>query len=136
MKLARRPRIITTLIALISVLFTQLAVAAYVCPSVQVQQAVEAAAKAALAHERHTAQDCEDTGHEPLAVCHVQPQVATQSLDKPEPPQVSPFAAVAQPAAYSLVEPMQAFMPTMPFRLVPTRGTAPPLAIQHCCFRI
>lgn len=136
MKLIRRSRVITTLIALISVLFTQLAVAAYVCPSTQVGQALEAVAKITLAHDGHDMQDCDDTGIDPYAQCQVQPPVAAQSLDKPELPQVSPFAAVAQPAAYVIVEPMQAFAPTATARTYPARGATPPLSIQHCCFRI
>lgn len=135
MKLARRPRVIAALIAMISVLFTQLAVAAYVCPSTQVGQVMEALTKVSE-HALHDLSSCDSADFEQVPLCHVQWQVGTQSLDKPELPQVAPFAATTLAVAYADSDPLRPATLSSPGRDIPVRKSAPPLSIQHCCFRI
>lgn len=134
MKLSRPFRTVAALIALVGVLFTQLVVAAYVCPSMQLAHAFEqiAASSAALAH--HAMPGCEGMDVQQPVQCHT--QVGTQSLDKPELPQVSPFVALTlQAAIVHSNAPLRSLVAsTSPHVL--TRTTSPPLSIRNCCFRI
>jgi hypothetical protein len=136
MKLARRPRLITTLLALISVLFTHVAVAAYVCPTVQVAQAFNAIAHAGALHEQHAGTECEGADPAQQALCQAHLQGGAQSLDKPMPPQVAPFIAVTLASAYIERDPYTLLLPLAGASSSPTRDAAPPLSIQYCCFRI
>lgn len=136
MKLARRPRLITTLIALISVLFTHVAVAAYVCPAVQVAQAFSAAAHAGALHDAHSDAACEGTHPAQQALCQAHFQGGAQSLDKPMPPEVAPFIAVTFASAYVERDPYTPLLLAVGASSSPARDAAPPLSIQHCCFRI
>lgn len=136
MKLARRSRLITTLIALISVLFTHVAVAAYVCPTVQVAQAFNAAAHSSTPHDAHADIECEGADLAKQALCQAHFQGGAQSLDKAVPPEVAPFIAVTFASAYIERDPYTALLPVGGASSFPARHTAPPLSIQHCCFRI
>lgn len=137
MRLSRPSRFVAAMLALVCVLFAQLAVAAYVCPSMEIAHAFESAGAAGTAHAPEST-DCGDGDGEAAApiLCHDAGQTAKQSLDKPPLPNVSPFIARALVLAYDLAETRD--QPTVP----PTAGTllsrdtAPPLAIRHCCFRI
>lgn len=121
MKLSRPLRSIAALVALCSLLFMQLAVAAYACPVLTVAAATS---------------DCARMDMEQPALCHAHAQPGHQSLDKPDIPQVSPFVAadltVTLLPATTVASPLQ----ELPTDLLLTRATAPPLAIRHCCFRI
>ncbi len=135
MKLSRKSRFVTALIALMSVLFTQLALAAYVCPTTQIVQAVESVAVMHAATHPDMA-DCEGMAVEETALCQAQSQVVSQSLDKPESPLVSPFLATMLMSAISYIDPSHQHAIPQASASSLTRLTAPPLAIQHCCFRI
>lgn len=135
MRLSRRFRFAAALVALFSVLFTQLAVAAYACPRMQIAQAMESiAAPAAAAHDEMPG--CAGMDAQESPQCQDHGQAGTQSLDKPELPNVSPFitAILVQAIAHGDL----AFPSTTSASssLSLTRTTAPPLSIQHCCFRI
>lgn len=136
MNLARRSRLTTALIAIISVLFTHVAVAAYVCPTVQVSQVADAIAKVVLAQEAHAGAECEQLDSAQLALCQVHAQVSTQSLDKPVPPEVAPFVPITQASAYVVWDAGMSPIPVAALFFSPARETAPPHSIQHCCFRI
>jgi len=135
MKLTRLSRWCAAVIALISLLFMQLAVAAYVCPQLTVGPANGQGQVMEMAQD-HEMSCCEKPDPEQPALCHAHGQVGKQSLDKPEPPPVQPFTAVG-------------FVISLPFgdMVAPDAGapvyiaslartTAPPLAIRNCCLRI
>lgn len=136
MKKPRPSRFIAAVIALISVLFTQLAVAAYACPGMEVGQAMMTASMAAAEVDHHMRPDCEVIDMEQPVFCHAHTQVGKQSLDKPDRPNVSPSVAVLLVPVVSDIH--VAYRPVAPsadaaaFR----PATAPPLSIQYCCFRI
>ncbi|HUG25380.1 hypothetical protein [Piscinibacter sp.] len=119
MRLPRKHRVLTALIALVGMLFMQLAVAAYACPG-----SSESAPPTAMA-------DCDEADSAAPALCHAHCQDGQTSLDKPE---VRTAAAVM--FFMALVEPVSAgtqarFEPASLLR----RSTAPPISIRHCCLR-
>lgn len=136
MKQSRRTRLATALLALISVLFVQLAVAAYACPSRQIVQAEQDAAMAMQGHEHMEGCEGMAGGTVDTALCHAHCQPDTQSLDKPDLPDVSPFVAIALLSiiADSTILLQQVYPPREPLFL--RRITSPPLSIRNCCFRI
>ena len=139
MRLSRRSRFAAALIALLSVLFTQLAVAAYACPRMQIAQAMESIAEPVAAAERdenHDMAGCTGMDAQVSPRCQDYGQSGNQSLDKPELPHVPPFITARLVQAVSHDD--LAYPATTPAStsLSLTRTTAPPLAIQHCCFRI
>lgn len=136
MQLSRQSRLVAALVALISLLFMQLAVAAYACPSRQLAQAAELAAMAAQADVHRHMEDCDGADSDTSAICHAHCQPDVQSLDKPDLPDVSPFVAVA--LVSTVIAPAFSFQPVAArgADLFLRRITSPPLAIQHCCFRI
>jgi hypothetical protein len=137
MKLSRRSRLTTALFALVSVLFMQLAVAAYACPSMQIGYASESSVTQAQAADHQNMAGCEgvvDT--EQPQLCHAHAQVGNQSLDKPASPDVSPSVAILLVPAINDID--------LAYRPIAARADtawlmrtfAPPLSIQNCCFRI
>jgi hypothetical protein len=127
MKLTRSRRWHAAVIALISMLFVQLAVAAYACPQLNV---------AAAGVHGHGMSCCDQPDPAQPALCHAHGDVGKQSLDKPEPPPVHPFTAVglALPLPPVATFDVPASAPADGVSLA--RTTAPPLAIRHCCLRI
>ncbi len=136
MRLSRKSRFLTALVALFSVLFTQLAVAAYVCPSGQIAQAFDAVAAAHAAAGHQNMSDCDEASMDQPVLCKAQTQVGSQSLDKPQLPDISPFLAVTLVASVMQEDHRLLSVPPQFSGLLLTRTTAPPLAIQNCCFRI
>jgi hypothetical protein len=141
MRLSRRFRFVAALVALLSVLFTQLAVAAYECPRTQIAQAmasIAAPGAAAEHHENHENRElsgCGGIGAEESPLCQDHGQWGNQSLDKPELPYVSPFITAMLVQAVRRVD--LAYPATsVASSLSLTRTTAPPLSIRNCCFRI
>lgn len=136
MKLVRYSRVVAALIALMSILFAQLAVAAYVCPSTQLSQALASIQEDRAAIELSHSPDCEESGSGASVLCHAHGQVGTQSLDKPPVPNIAPFAAVTllvaviQNDGLSRIDSYTIDPSTL------RRATAPPLSIRNCCFRI
>jgi hypothetical protein len=137
MRLSRQSRVLAALVALVSMLFTQLAVASYACPRMQIANAMESVAASVAAVDHHEMSGCEgmDTTVKPL-VCHDHGQTRDQSLDKPELPNVPPFMAtmLVQTVTHADHPTQSVIPPTMDLFL--TRTTAPPLSIRNCCFRI
>jgi hypothetical protein len=135
MRLTRLSRSVAALIALFSVLFMQLAVAGYVCPAHQTGQANESMTLSASASVQASS-GCKGMDIDQPSLCHAHAQVGSQSLDKPELPQVQSFATIRgslieRPADAGHRSPAaQSQFPLL------TRATAPPLAIRNCCFRI
>ena len=84
MKLPRKYRILTALVALFSMLFMQLAVAAYVCPDAQGGRGSET--MAADQSPMQLMPGCDQPDPAAPALCHAYCQDGKSSLDKPEAP--------------------------------------------------
>lgn len=136
MKLARSSRVVAALIALMSVLFSQLAVAAYVCQSTQLTQAITAAQEYDPPAGHQQSPDCAEAGSDSPALCHAHCQLGTQSLDKPPAPSISPFVAMTRLAAIGQDHKLLrvSSYKNDPVLIRPT--SAPSLSIRNCCFRI
>jgi hypothetical protein len=136
MKLTRPSRVVAALIALIGMLFMQLAVAAYACPELVTVPASEAAMTKVHAHADAMEADCIGSDTEQANLCNTHATSGNQSLDKPNVAPLSPFAVATLTVVLRDFE----FVSTSPSRNVAapplTRVTAPPLAIRNCCFRI
>lgn len=131
MRPSRSSRFFAVLLAVVSMLFSQLAMAAYACPELPTGQAIAMAAES-----DHVMPDCAQMDSAQPALCHAHMQAGDQTLDKPPSPNVPPTVAVL-------------LMPAMgDLRLAPPlvvfhadaaglrRSSDPPLAIRNCCFRI
>ncbi|WP_228892575.1 hypothetical protein [Pseudoduganella aquatica] len=131
MKLSRPTRLIAAIIMLFSLLFAQLAVAAYACPVLIGQQAPEAVSMPDMP-------GCTDMSMDKSSpsLCAAHCDAGHQSADTSSTPAVQAFV----PCELELVLPrIERSAPALAFsrESVPlTRATSPPLAIQHCCFRI
>ena len=136
MRLTRRSRTLTALLALISLLFMQLAVAAHACQVTQ-PVATYAAAQAVAADMP----DCgmmvkAKSGNTAAGLCHEHCAPASQSLDRAPVPDVAPFLPILLPqCAVQIVGSASPLPPTSPDASPAERG-APSLAVRHCCFRI
>jgi hypothetical protein len=132
MKPPRAIRLIAAVLAVISLLFTQLALASYACPEVAREQvAMTAVDSAMLAMDNCTGMDMEQP-----SLCDALLHPHHQSLDKPSTPQVPPFLAIGPGLVIHAVDISAPAALLAPNRVLLARSTAPPLAIRHCCFRI
>lgn len=139
MKLSRPSRVIAALITVVSILFTQYAVASYTCPGMQMGQASEPVAMqmAAGNQSMQGMSGCEEgMDVEQPSLCHAHDQVGTQSLDKPQLPYVQPFIAAALTLVLRNIEIADNSIAKPPVSFLLTRTTAPPLSLRNCCFRI
>lgn len=134
MKLARPSRLFAALIVLVSMLFMQLAVAGYACPSFNVGQANESASMAMDSNQAMAW--CAGSDKAQPSLCHANDQVGNQSLDKPPMPHVQPFMAAALTLVFRNIEIVDHSTDPQPNSLLLARPTAPPLSIRNCCFRI
>ena len=123
---ARKSHALVALCAIASLLFMQLAVAAYTCPHDHSPPAAD------------VVQDepaCDQMDRANPALCHAHCQQQAQSLDKP----VALTIPAAMPSGLrmALVQVAAAFVVSAKDQLsLLARSTAPPLAIRHCCLRI
>lgn len=132
MRYSRRNRFLSAVIALLSLLFMQLAVAAYACPNL----AQEPQRSAMLDASGQPMADCPEVDKQNPSLCQAHTQKAAQSIDKAEAPSIQPFTALA------LI--MHVLMPQAPAESGPgiaaaslqARSTAPPIPIRNCCFRL
>ncbi len=147
MKLTRPSRLIAVAVMLFSMLFMQLAVAAYACPGLVSTHAQPTQAKAVQGHEAHDAfmsvemsadgmSDCMAKDPVQPNLCHAHDHAGNQSLDKPAAPAVLPFIPATLVLALVAEDKLDFVGLSQELRQPLTRTTAPPLAIQHCCFRI
>jgi hypothetical protein len=134
MNMSPSTRLITALLMLVSLLYAQLAVAAYACPLQSGAPTKAAMAVASMAEMP----GCTEMGMDKSrpALCGAHCDAGHQSADTPAAPVVAPFI----PCALELVLPplaqAAAAFASASESLPLTRSTAPPLSIQHCCFRI
>lgn len=137
MKLTRFSRWCAAVIALISMLSMQLAVAAYACPQLAIAASLgQGTTQVMTMAKGHEMSCCEKPDPVQPALCHAHGQAGKQSLDKPEPPPVQPFIAVGLVISLPFDELRDAGA-SAPVHLASlARTTAPPLAIRNCCLRI
>jgi hypothetical protein len=127
MRHPRRIRLLSAIVALLSLLFMQLAVAAYACPNL-------APAAPMLDSAGQPMVDCPQSDRQSPTLCHEHDHKQTPSLDKPDIPAVMPFVAAG--FALPLVWLDHGAPPAAPLVSLHASGTAPPIAIRHCCFRL
>ncbi len=128
----RRTRLTTTLLALISLLFMQLAVASYVCPGAVAKLAEAAAmAEAGTPCAGSMALNMDDAQPN---LCQAHCQADQQSADTYQLPSLVTLAVFlpAYPPSVAAPVPVGPALQTPLLR----RSTAPPLAVRNCCFRI
>ena len=132
MKLSRRPRSIAAFLALVGVLFSQLALATYACPGAQAM-----AMAAVMVQASPAAPDCGEGVAEPKpALCAAHCQQADQALDKPAAPAVPAISWVAMLPGLTVLEVAPDVAPPGEQLSLLARATAPPLAVRHCCLRV
>jgi hypothetical protein len=134
MKLSHPFRLIVAFVTLFSLLFMQLAIAAYACP-VMASGSDEGRALVVMSSAMP---GCAGMDAEQPTLCHAASQndLAKQSLDKPPGPDVQPFiAATLVLAVQAAAVPGSPSSNTRHFASL-SRATSPPIAIRHCCLRI
>ena len=133
MTVRRRTRCMTALLALVSLLFMQLALASYVCPGELAQLTPLAGAQQSgmpCAEPMSTVADNEQPN---LCKAHCEDADRSSAIVK-VPTMDAPDALVA----YFLADPSRPILSGgLPLQMpLLQRSTAPPLNIRHCCFRI
>ncbi len=135
MKTSRSTRFLTALVAMLSMLYMQLAVAAYVCPGMPAGSGHGAASAHAAMIDMP---NCQGMDAAQPALCHLYAHDVPfkQSLDTSAMPDVPPFlpAALILNLQFSDAGWLPGALPPRPIAL--TRATAPPLPIRHCRFHI
>jgi len=133
---SRPSRLVAATITLFSILFMQLAVAAYACPVLSVTHDSGEVAGMSTYAPPDEMPVCHEMDPVQPNLCHAYHQADSQSLDKPGVPPLQPFLAVG--FGLPLLPPDVAYRPDSTSANPPflTRTTSPPLAIRHCCFRI
>lgn len=130
----RRTRLITALLALISLLFMQWAVASYACPGVASRLGeVAAMAEAGVPCASSMSLDMDDSQ---ASLCHAHCQTDKQNTHNPE--CAAPIALTALGPSFVVPVPELDSSGDAPWQSSPhlRRTIAPPLAISNCCFRL
>lgn len=129
--MSHRSHFLTAVIAIATLLFAQLAVAAYACPAYLTGQTASAADR-----ETRAMPDCVDAETGELALCHSHCLQGAQSFDKPGAQSIPPVIA----AGFITVSADRQFLfdlsPSRPRAYPLARSTEPPLFVRNCCFRI
>lgn len=136
MRLTRRNRTLTALLALISLLFMQLAVAAHACQVAQPVVTYVSTQVAAADMPGCAMMDSGKAGGQAASVCHEHCAPAGQSLDRTPAPDVTPFFPLLLPQ--SVARMVDGALPSLPDHpdASPAERGSPSLAVRHCCFRI
>jgi hypothetical protein len=131
MTFTRRFRLLTVMFSLWALMLSQAAIAAYACPALVKAAEIAAMAHAGMPCAEHMAAEADEA---PVALCHGHCQPTPQSADHFQVPTIA--AASQIDAILNVAAPVAA--PEAIFLQSPLlrRSTAPPLAVQHCCFRI
>jgi len=129
---SRRIRHLSAVIALLSLLFMQLAMAAYACPKLSPAQQQSTMLDAS----GQPMKDCAQLDKQNPSLCHADSHQAPQSSDTPNPPSIPPFTATGLIVhIVAADEPVPVgFM--FPAAFLHASSTAPPIAIRNCCFRL
>lgn len=129
MKVPRTVRLVAAIITMFSLLFAQLAVAAYECPDLTVSAMSVKATQNAMP-------GCTDMDMAQANLCQAHCASAHQSLDTPAAPHVAAFVSCGLVAVLAEADNASSTAPPPASSTLLTRTTSPPLAIRHCCFRI
>jgi hypothetical protein len=132
MKFSRPSRVLAAIITIFSLLFTQLALASYSCPGLNVAKAAMVAADAA------DMPGCVNMNTETPQpnLCHSHCESGSQTADTVQAPLLQPFVAAELTVVLSVAESVAPSHALQPEGVLLQRSTAPPLAIRNCCFRI
>ena len=126
----RRIRLVSAIVALLSLLFMQVALAAYACPSL-----IPAQSTPILNSSGQPMTDCPEVDKQSPALCHADAHKQVPSFEKPNTFSVMPFVPTG--FALHLLWPEDTdSMPSPPSVFLHASGTSPPIAIRHCCFRL
>jgi hypothetical protein len=133
MKPSRSTRFVAAVIAVISLLFTQLALASYVCPGTTMPERMT---MAAVDNGMSGMDHCTGMDKAQPTLCHAHNHSDPQSLNKPDLPSVLPFLVIGP--VLSVVLHDDGVAPPGVITAMPSlsHATEPTMAIRHCCFRI
>ena len=131
MHTTRTSRLLTALVVLFSLLFTQLAVAAYACPDMA---PVKAAVMVDAAGQ--PMQDCPMNDKQSPSLCAAHAKASPLSVDKADSAPIAPFMAGALLAVIALPEQAGETAFSLHPDSVRPLGVAPPIPILNCCFRL
>ncbi|MFZ6780915.1 hypothetical protein ACO0LD_29115 [Undibacterium sp. Ji83W] len=133
MKMSRPSRVLAVFVMLWSLLFMQLAVAAYACPGMATSSTAEVAITASVAMP-----NCADMDQDQPALCHTHAEdpFGKQSADKPALPDVPAFVSASLLLILTAFDTLETPVSASPSPIALAHSTAPPLAIRNCCFRI
>ena len=140
MNTSRPSRLITAVILLFSMLFMQLAVAAYACPvllgAANQAMPIETVTLDQASMGQSDMSGCTAKDMAQPSLCHAHDHSGNQSLDKPHLPDVVPFIPAALVVTLVALDPADrpAYFSSDSTLLM--RTAAPPLSIRNCCFRI
>ncbi|MDQ6683687.1 MAG: hypothetical protein M3Z16_01045 [Pseudomonadota bacterium] len=134
MKLTRKYRMTTALVALFGMLFMQLAVASHACPSLFGGQGEAAGVSGQTPMQ--SMPGCDQPDPDSPGLCQAHCQDAKTSLDKPQATPVGHSAAIVS-SIPTLFDPWIPIAPPTPdLDSLLQRITSPPISIRHCCLRI
>lgn len=136
MRLTRQSRTLTALIALISLLFMQMAFAAHPCHAVQTPLNRGVPQATAMVMSDCGMQASSKSTEEDLGLCHEHCAQGKQSLDRTPAPDVTPFHPVLLPQCPQQTVAVATPLLTHYQDASLVAREAPSLAIRHCCFRI
>jgi len=129
MKMPRTVRLVAAIVTMFSLLFAQLAVAAYECPELTVSSMSAKAAQDAMP-------GCTDMDMAQPSLCQAHCATGHQSLDAPAAPHIAPFVSCGLVAILGVADKLVSMASPPAGSPLLTRTTSPPMAIRHCCFRI
>ena len=130
----RKCRFACGVIGLVSLLFTQFAVASYQCLVAESAQIVKSINNSA--DNPQSMPGCDGLDLEQPTLCQAQSLAGSQSFDRPPGPDVSPCLVGGFQITPALVE-SPAIRPVLRWNDgLMRRATAPPVAVRNCCFRI
>ena len=133
MKPSRSTRLVAAVIAVISLLFTQLAMASYACPGATTPARMTMTADdngmAGMGH-------CTGMDKAQPTLCKAHNHSDPQSINKPDLPSVLPFLVTGLVLSVVLLD--DGVAPPGTVTAIPSLShpTEPTVAIRHCCFRI
>jgi len=128
-------RLTGAFVALFSMLFMQLAIAGYVCPSYSAVNG-DPVASMAMSDDAGSMIQCNTMDDVQPNLCHAFAHTNDQSLDKPDLPNVQPFVPSVLTLVFLTVEHPDGVAITRPDSAVALHVPLPPLSITNCCFRI
>jgi hypothetical protein len=133
MCVSRKFRSFAALAVLVSVLFSQGALAWYQCPADDAAKFVHSVAELGGAR---TMAGCDGMDMDQPSLCQAHAQAGNQSLERPHTPEVPLFAMAGflVPPSMDQFYARPAVVTSDSYLL--TRVIAPPIAVRNCCFRI